>query len=231
MDKSQFTIPEGEFNDASNRARLEAARTNPERVQAPFHFVTDLEHALSSFRDTAVALEQSEGREIKLPIIGLSFKLSKPLNTSDIYKKLINKEPIIGGRMFYPKGTKDEDIHHRFWFGLKGSSPISTQTGDWYFQSPNPQDPRNPYLMHIETSPHELLKFHSDGRPYPMTIEEIQWFVRSAYHYTHEVLNELYPFDATRVELLNDIEVPDDISALLPPEHTKNNKSDYRLAA
>jgi hypothetical protein len=217
MDKSQFYLPDTEFNDASARARLEAARSNPELLKAPFKFVKDLESAVFSFRETALALQQHD-KKMKTP------QLEK------FYETLIEREAFVGGRMYYPEDAKDKDIQIRFWLGVKGASPISDQTADWYFET-YPHYPQFRKLTHYQTTPQQLYKYQDDGRSYPMTIAEIEQFLKSTYHYTYEVLERLYPFDATRVELLNDIEVPDSIAALVPPKHTEGTRPDTRLAA
>lgn len=225
MDKSQYRFPESEYNDASNRARLEAFRNTPEKLQAPFQFIKDIEEVVFSFRDTAVALEQRNGRIIKLPIIGVPVKVSaRP--KEEIYKQLIEQERVIGGKIY----ENGEANGYGFWLDQKGSSVISDTIADWHLEIPNPQDPKNPGGVHIETSAHHLKKFHKDGKLYPMSIQDIERFVPAAYHYAHEIL-PLYPFDEARADVLGDIDIPDDIAALLPPTHVEGTKSDYELAA
>ena len=226
MDKNQYRLPESEYNDAVNRANLEAVQNTPERLPAgPFKVIKAIENTIFDRRDTAVAIEQTNGRIKTIPHINIQMQLP-PRAREVIEKKLIEKERAIGGRI-YQGGT---DGGFSFWLDQKGSSVVGSEVADWHLEVPNPNDPKNPYGVHIETTEWQLKKFHKDGRAYPMTIQDIERFVPAVYHYAQETL-QLYPFEQEFEDVLHDIEIPDTIADLLPARPTDGRKSDYERAA
>ncbi len=225
IDKSQFSFPEGEHNDASNRARLESFRDTPEKLQSgPFELIQRAARTQYDRRDTAVAIEMKNGRMVTIPFINLQFNL--PARPKDaIYKDLIEQERPLGGRVY----EGGEAGGYMFWLDHKGSSIISNDVSDWHFEMPNPYDVKSPYGVHIESTSWELKKFHKDGRLHAVTIEDIERFVPAVYHYM-KATAELYPFDQNFDDVITDIELPESIAGIIA-QSENGEQSDYRLAA
>lgn len=221
MDKSQFQLPKGEYNDESNRARLESFRASPEKLnEGPFKVIKALENTIFDRRATAVAIEQANGRVKTIPYLNMQVHL--PARSKEaIYQELIEKERLIGGAIY----QNGEQGGYGFWLDYKGSSLVSNDVADWHLEIPNTADPKNPYGVHIETTDWHLKKFHKDGKLYPMTIQDIERFVPAVYLYARETL-KLYPFDQNFEDILNTLDIPEEIAALLPASRRTAPKSD-----
>ncbi|MGH7218338.1 MAG: hypothetical protein ACREGE_02760 [Candidatus Microsaccharimonas sp.] len=221
MDKSQFQFPTGEHSDAINRARLDALRDTPEKLtEGPFKIIKVIENTIFDRRATAVAIEQTKGRFATIPYLNIKVKL--PVRPKEeIYRELIEKERQLGAKIHGGNG---------FFLDYKGSSVVSDTVADWHLEFPDASDPVHPQHVHIETTDRYLRKFHKDGRPYDMTIQDIERFVPSVYYYAQETL-ALYPFSQDFEDILNEVAIPDDIAALLPITPEIGRKSDYDVAA
>ena len=193
----------------------ETGQPTPEiQREGPFKVIKTIEGIIHDRRQTAVEIEQRQKRTRQLRVPGLNVGIAVPRPTRDaatIHADLIEKEGRIGGSI-YQNGA---DSGYRFWLDTKGSSVLGEHVGDWHLEIPNPEDPKDPYNIHIETTEWELKKFHRDGRPYVMTIQDLQSFVPAAYHYARETL-KLYPFDEEFEDILSEPTLPDAISNLLP---------------
>jgi hypothetical protein len=226
IDKSQYRPPQTEYSaDIYKQIESATAPKTPEKIQAPFQFVKDIEVLVDSFRDTGEAIEQAKGREVK--VIGLPIVINRPARKSEVIRKdFIDKERVIGGNLF---AEKDK---YYFWYGGKDkSAKAEPDTAGWYMEEIAPQKSTSNVVTHIETHPHHIKKFNHDGQRVPMTISDLEVFIPATYNYVREIM-DIYPFDKDRAELLLDeLEIPDDISALLPPEHVDGQKTDYGVAA
>lgn len=221
MDKSQYQFPAGEHSDAINRARLDALRDTPEVLtEGPFKIIKVIEETIFDRRATAVALEQTKGRFATIPYLNIKVKLpARP--KEEIYRELIERERQLAAKIHGGSG---------FFLDYKGSSVVSDTVADWHLEFANPADPFNPHHIHIETTDRYLRKFHKDGRPYDMTIQDIERFIPSVYYYAQETL-ELYPFSQDFEDILNEVEIPENIAALLPIPPESGRKSDHDIAA
>jgi len=224
MDKSQYHPPQTVYS-AELYAQIEksALQNSPERRRGPFKFIEQIATLVDSFRDTAVAIEQQKGREVRVPLLPIVIHLPAR-HPKLIHKDLIEQERVRGGRIF--KGG------YFFWLGDKADSPIATkEVHDWFLAPTDGYSINEAEIIHIESSPDHLLKFNAAGQPLPMTIQDIERFVPAAYHYAQEVL-EIYPFEKDRAEVILDgMDIPDDVAVLLPPMHPSGQQDGYKLAA
>ena len=226
MDKSQYQPPRTEYSaELYEQIEKSAVKSSPERIQAPFQFVKDIEALVDSFRDTAEAIEQSKGREVKVKYLPVSF-IRPARKREDIRKELIDVERSIGSNLFAEKGK------YYFWYGEKGASAIRTpDVADWYIEEIVPSNPGSGVVTHIETHPHHIKKFNHNGQRVPVTLSDLEVFIPAAYHYVHAIM-DAYPFERDRADVILDgLEIPNDVAALLPPEHVESQKNDYGLAA
>ncbi|MGV9001557.1 MAG: hypothetical protein ACOH18_01205 [Candidatus Saccharimonadaceae bacterium] len=235
MDNSQYHPPQTEHStELYKQVEQHTIKSSPERLRSPFQIFTDVQNLVQSFRETAIALEESKGRVVKFWNLPISF-VRPPRSRAKIMTELINNESIVGGQLFAEKNK------YKFWYGDKGQSAISTpDVGDWYIEEINAEGSGVGVITHIETHPNHanpinyVKKFNHDGQWVPVTLSDLEIFVPAVYHYAHAILDgvEAYSFDRDRKDVILDgLEIPDDISALLPPEHSDVSKSDYYLAA
>lgn len=226
MDKSQYQPPRTEYSDELYRQIEQSAiHSTPERLPvAPFQMVKDIEALVDSFRDTAEAIEQAKGREVKVKYLPISF-IRPGRKHDDIRKDLVDKERSIGGQLFAEKNK------YYFWYGEKGSSAIRTDdVADWYIQEINPNN-NGEGITHIETHPHYIKKFNHAGQRVPVSLSDLEIFIPAVYHYVHAIM-DIYPFERDRAEvILDDLQVPNNIPALLPPTQSLEYKSEYNRAA
>lgn len=226
MDKSQYHPPLTEYSaELYEQIEKSTVKDTPERLRAPFQFVKDIETLVDSFRDTAEAIEQTHGREVKVKYLPVSF-VRPPRKREDIRRQLIDTERAIGGQLFAEKNK------YYFWYGEKGESAIKTKdVADWYIEEIVPENPGSGVVTHIETHPQYIKKFNHAGHRVPVTLSDLEVFIPAAYHYVHAIM-DVYPFEKDRAEVILDgLELPDHVSALLPPEYRSANKTDYGLAA
>ena len=218
MDKSQYHPPYTEYSaELYEQIEKSAVQSTPERNQpAPFHFVKEMEALVDSFRDTAEAIEQKDGREVKVRFIPVSFSLA-PRSHSKIREALMEQEKLVGRNLFADKER------YYFWKGQKGTSIHGTsEVDDWYLEETAPGMPSGTgVLTHIETHPNDIRKFNHQGQPVPLTLSDLEVFVPLTYHYVRGILEmPEYQFDKERAEvILDDMDVPsrEDILSLLPP--------------
>jgi len=224
MDKSQYQPPRTEYSaELYEQIEKSAVQHTPERYQqAPFQFVKDIEALVDSFRETAEGIEQRKGRETKMKFLPLTFVLPARKH-EEIRRELIDTERRIGGQLFAEKNK------YYFWYGEKGESAIRTEgVADWYIEEIVPGKPGGGVITHIETHPQYIKKFNHNGQLVPVTLSDLEVFIPAAYHYVYAIM-DAYPFDRDRAELiLEEMDMPNDVSALLPPVHGENRKSDHR---
>ncbi len=226
MDNSQYHPPRTEHS-AGIYGNIEKRvfEDSPERLKPPFQFVKDIEKLIDSFRDTAEAIEQANGREVKVRYLPVS--LIRPARKREVIRRhLIDVERTLGGQLFAEKNK------YYFWYGEKGESAISTPgVADWYIEEITPENPGSGEVTHIETHANYIKKFNHVGQRVPITLSDLEVFVPAAYHYVHTIM-DAYPFEKDRADVLLDgLELPRDVSALLPPQHDEYRKSDYYRAA
>lgn len=226
MDNSEFKYPAGEHYDANNRERLDALRGTPEKLKTgPFELVQRAARTQFDRRAIAVAIEQKNGREVTIPVVNVKVVLpARP--EAVVFESLVEAERPKGGAVF----ENGEAGGFMFWLDHKGSSVMGNEVFDWHLEVPNPYDIKKPYGVHIESTSHELRKFHKDGKSYPVTIQDIERFIPAVYHYMH-VTADMYPFSQNFDDVIADIEIPDSIAGLVPPRPAEGDQSDYRLAA
>lgn len=226
MDKSQYQPPQTIHSaELYQPVEKEAAPLSPERLRAPFEFIKDIEVLIHSFRDTAEEIEQRNGREVSLRFLPITF-VRPPRKSEVIRKGLIDTERTIGGNLFAEKGK------YHFWLGDKRHTAYASQgLGDWYIEEISPENPGTGMVTHIETHAGYINKFNHAGQLVPMTLSDLEVFVPAVYYYAHAVM-DAYPFEKDRAEvILEGLNVPDDISALLPPAHVAGSQTDSMRAA
>jgi len=225
MDKSQYHPPHTVYSEELySHIEKSAVQQTPERLHAPFQFVKDIEELVDSFRETAEAIEQKDGREVKLKYVPITFwRPARP--HEEILKEQKDTERLLSIPLFRDKGRYC--VH----YGGKVNTPYATpDVGHWYIEEIIDGTLGTGSVTHIETHPQHIKKFNHDGQRVPVTISDLEVFAPLVYHYVHAVI-EAYPFDRDRAEvILEDLEIPDDVSMLLPPEH-HDPQSSYRLAA
>lgn len=215
MDKSQYQTPQTVYNtEAYSIIEQSAVQNTPEKIHAPFQFVKDLEDILDSCHETAEALEQKNGREIKFKYVPVTF-IRAARSHEEILEEQLNAERIVSMDLFRDKG--------RFCahYGGKIQTQYSTpEVGHWYIEEMVNGKPGTGPVTHIETHKDHVKKFDHQGRRVPMTISDIEVFAPLTYHYTSEVMDQLYPFDRDRADIILDgVDFPDNVAMLLPPEH------------
>ena len=103
MDNSQYHPPRTEHS-AGIYGNIEKRvfEDSPERLKPPFQFVKDIEKLIDSFRDTAEAIEQANGREVKVRYLPVS--LIRPARKREVIRRhLIDVERTLGGQLFAEK--------------------------------------------------------------------------------------------------------------------------------
>lgn len=224
----QFQPPRTEYSQELYAAlEHSAAPKTPEKLRAPFQMVKDVEKLVDSFRETAEALEQRDGREMKIKYVPVTI-IGSPRTHDEIAKSQKNIERRMTMDLFAEKGK------HCVHYDGKVSTPYATpDIGHWYIES-NLKDgtPGTGEVTHIETHPQYINIFNHDGQRVPARLSHLAAFIPLAYHYARTVI-DAYPFERDRAEVILDgLDIPEDISALLPPEHHgPSSQSDYRLAA
>lgn len=226
MDPKQYKFPEGEHFSSANRDRLETFRRTPEKPKVgPFEIIQRAARTQHDRRDTAVAIEQKNGRTFRLPLVRLEVDLGSR-SKEEIYKDLIEKERRIGGTIF----EGGDEGGYLFWLDHKGSSIVSDDVADWHFEMPNPNDPKRPYGVHFESTSWMLNKFHKDGKMNAVTIQDIERFVPAVYHYMQQTA-VLYPFDQNFDDVIADIELPSNVTPMFPRKQAEDEQLDDKLAA
>lgn len=221
---AQYQIPENGYTESDARKELAAVQFTPEREPnyEPYRFLMNIRDAVESFRDTAIAIEQRQGRRTEVG--GMQIPLRLPARQPEkILKSLVDAEWKIGGDLY------GKDAGYRF--GLAARQTAAHQA-DWYHTAPNPADPEHPHVVHFVVTPTKLEMLLTDGHSYAPTIQDIERFVHGAYHYLYNI-RELYPLDATIDDLLQEIaaDIPDDLSELMPQHHAGISRDQYGLAA
>lgn len=208
MDKSQYLPPRTEFSaDIYAQIEQSAFNSTPEKIKAPFQGVDDAEKLIDSFHETYIALEQANGHEVKLKYIPVSFSLPAR-SRAKILKELIDAEGDIGGELYAEKNR------FRFWYGGKSKLANNASFGNWYLE-----DKTAGAVTHIETNPHHINKFNHNGQRVEVTLSDLEIFIPAVYHYVRSIL-KLYPFEAERADVILDgLDLPENIEALLPPQH------------
>lgn len=227
-DKSQYQPPRTVYNEELySQIEQSAIRNNPEKLPEPFQFSKDLEDILDSCRETAEALEQRNGREVKFKYIPVTFvRAARP--HEEIFKEQLNDERLLSVDYFRDKGRYC--VH----YGGKIKTPYSTpNAGHWYIEEMVNGRPGTGPVTHIITHNDRIEMYNHDGQRVPLKISDLEVFVPLVFHYTEEAMDKLYLFDRDRAEVVLDgIEFPENVAMLLPPEHREHGYqlSDKRAA-
>jgi|GEM_PF-2000781 len=226
MDKSQYHFPKTEHSaELYTTSSERALQSSPERAPAPFQGIKDIEALIDSFRDTAEAIEYTKGREVKLKYMPISF-VRPARSHQEIRRHLIDTERVIGGQLFAQKNT------YYFWYGEKNETvPREPGVADWYIEEITPGSSNPNIVTHLETHPQYVKKFNHAGQPVPVTLSDLEIFIPATYHYVRAIM-EAYPFEKDRAEvLLDSLDDPRDILALLMPTQDEPPHSGYDQAA
>jgi len=156
----------------------------PETQPATYAFVKNIEARLESYRETAVAIEETKHKWLK------SVK-AIVLTPKPVIAELIEKESKIGGRLFQ-KQDPSHDL--RFW----------EKDGGWYCgYSDGGQVKLEDSTIHYEFTQETVEKLYQ-GRPLPFVPYEKENLLHATQAFEHAVVHELYPIDETLQELKND---------------------------
>ena len=227
MDNTQYQLPPEYTAELYEEIEQSILQSTPEhQPQAPFQFVKDIETLVESFRETAEGIEQRNGREVKMKLLPVSF-VRPARKHEEIRKDLIETERRLGGTLFAESGK------YHFWLGDKGSAANRNEdVADWYIEEIIPGPSGVGVVTHIETHPQYIKKFDHNGHLAPMTISDLEVFIPAVYHYVYAII-DAYPFERDRAEvILEDMNIPNDVSALLPPIQTAEGlRNNYGLAA
>lgn len=225
MDNTQFQLPPEYTAELPKEIEQRVLQSTPGQPQAPFQFVKDIEVLVESFRETAEGIEQRNGREVKMKALPVT--LVRPARKHDeIRRDLIEIERRLGGTLFAEAGK------YHFWLGDKSASIAKAEDiADWYIEEVTPGHSGG-VVTHIETHPQYIKKFDHKGRLVPMTISDLEVFIPAVYHYVYAII-DAYPFEKDRAEvILEDMSIPNDVSALLPPIQTAEGlRNSYGFAA
>ncbi len=226
MDKSQYYPPNTEHSaEIYQQIEQSTIKSSPERIQAPFQFTKDIETLIDSIRETAEAIEQKKGNEVRFRHIPITFiRPARP--HAEIFKEQLDNERSLTTELFAEKNK------YSVWYGGKAHTPQATPNlASWFIEERVPGKPGAGRITRIQTHPNYIQMFNHEGQLMPMTISDLEVFVPLVRHYVDTVL-PAYPFDKDRAELLlEDIDMPDNIAMLLPPEHVEGRKSDYDRTA
>jgi len=216
QDKTQFQTPNTVYNSETfdrfyDKADIPAT---PEKVQAPFQFAKDLEAIMDSCHDTAEALEQKNGHQMRIKYVPFQLTLSARPHEK-ILEEQLNAEREVSMRLFRDKGNSC--VH----YNGKAQGPYADpEIGHWYIETMINGKPGTGRMIHIETHKDFIKKFDSFGQLKPVTLADLEIIVPLMKHYVQEVMKELYPFDWDRAQvLLEGIDFPDNFEKLLLPEH------------
>lgn len=224
MDKSQYQPPRTEYSaELYKQIEQSTIQHTPERQKrGPFQSIKDAEAIIDSCRDTAEALEQRNGREVRSKFLPLSF-VRPARKHHEIHEALIEAERKVGGQVFEKKNA------YYFWYRGADHSPTRTDgEGHWYIE-----EIASGAITHLETRPDSIAILNHDGQPVPVTISDLEIFIPAVYHYVYAIM-DIYPFDKDRAEvLLEGMKFPDlnDIATLLPPSHNEGPQNSHGLAA
>jgi hypothetical protein len=179
MANGQYVIPEAE-----STPQPDVLISAPELQPTPYGFIKAIEGRLDSYRETALAIEDTKRPWLR------SMK-SLVLTPKPPLAELIEKESIIGGRLF----QKQEETHDlRFW----------CEGREWFFGYNSGKD-----VSIVDTTVHYAVSDDSieklyQGRVAPLTPGEHEHFVEAVQKYETAVVHELYPFDEVIQELSKD---------------------------
>lgn len=227
IDKSQYQTPRTVYNEELySHIEKSAPLKTPEKLNAPFQFVKDVEAFIDSARDTAEALEQKHGREMKVPRTNITFvRSAREHSLFDKQQKDVERELTVN-TLFAEKNRFG--VHYSSGKDVPNSPP---EAGHWYVEEMVNGVFDGSKVTHIETYAHAVYMFDHQGRHVPMNIANLEIFAPMVKHYPGAVI-DAYPFDRDRADILLDsIDFPDDISQLLPPAQPEAKKSDYDRAA
>lgn len=201
MANDMYGIP-GQVGGGPLKDALRIADTlqyTPEKQPGAFQFFKERENRIFSYRDAALALNQERNKGVLS-----AFGWRRPsMQMAD----LIKRESQIGGELYGTgRGTQEG---WRFWLEHKGTSQYVTQNniGDWYFTRPiqYADGTTAEVVLHYATEPSEVVKLY-DGKPYPLSIAELETFCQLVDRYEAAVRQELYPLDDSIHDLENEIE-------------------------
>jgi hypothetical protein len=195
MANAQYSIPESFLNsepapsfeaqqaDAFS-AQLDAQHYTPESMPSTYGFVKDVSARLNSYRNTQIALEEKQHRKLKA--VKALVITPKP-----VLAELIEKESVIGGKMF---AKPAENIENRFW----------EQNGGFYYGYTDGKNIKlEDTVLHYEFSDETIEKLYQ-GRSIPLVPHEDENVIKSILTFEQQVMHELYPFDEVIQELSKD---------------------------
>jgi hypothetical protein len=195
MANGQFIIPETppELTSAPTyetqqtetfSAQLDAQRYTPETQPGMYHFVKEIEARLESYRETAVAIEESKHKWLR------SMK-SLIITPKPILPELIESESKIGG-MLFQRQHPSHDI--RFW----------EKDGGWFCgYSDGANVKLEDSTIHYEFSDTNIEKMYR-AKTVPFVPGEESNLLKAVKEFEHAVVHELYPFDDALLELKKD---------------------------
>ncbi len=191
LEQAQLSRPSG-LRDTLKYA--DTIQYTPENQSEAFQLFKNLENDVASYRADALAIDESE----KKGIWAIWSLARPPLTLED----LVKQEAHIGGAMF--------GNGHRFWLDHKGNSEYvkHNNIGDWYYTRPsNPDDLRSPEIViHYETRPNRISKLYM-GKPYALSLAELETFCKAVPQYVTNVREKLYPFSATVHDLQEEVDL------------------------
>jgi hypothetical protein len=195
MANAQYSIPESFLNPEpapsfeaqqadTFSAQLDAQYYTPEAMPSTYGYVKEVCARLNSYRNTQIALE--EKRHKKLKAVKALVMTPKP-----VLAELIEKESVIGGKMF---AKPAENIENRFW----------EQDGGFYYGFTDGKNIKlEDTVIHYEFSDEAIEKLYQ-GRPVPLVPHEEENITEAIMTFEQRVMHELYPFDEVIQELSKD---------------------------
>lgn len=173
MSKDVYQIPEASRQPQENTAAFSA-----EFDKTPYQRIKEIEENIFEYRE-AYLETQSSPHSSWLKGLVLS-----PSQQPQSLEALIENESHYGGTVFKTDSA--------FWLDVKSpySDGFNPSVADWYHTQPNPGDPKEPVVLHFQTTPqsvHKLYKAHE----YPMTSEEVS-VLFSAITCYHDIITSLY---------------------------------------
>ena len=208
MANDQFQLP-GQSDERPSNELLQSGdflRRLPERHEGVYGRVKAVEDRIHGYRRTALEIEAKRPEQTWLDIMinGRREKVT--------LESLIESETLIGGQLFSRGPITDPrvvKVVDRFWASHKGSSVLANgnQLGDWYHVRESYDTfgrKLGEVTIHLETHPTHINKI-VEGRPVPLTIAELETFIRAVELYEQNIREQLYPFDQEIFDLLEEI--------------------------
>lgn len=198
MANDVFHIP-GQMGEQplQNALRIaDSLQYSPEKQSEAYRFIKDTADRIHSYRDAALEADKNRKKGL-LNAFGL---VRQDLTIVD----LIEAESRVGGKMF--------GHGHRFWLEHKGSSKHieKNEVDDWYHTQPIvlQNGKIGEIAIHFESRPGQFIKL-IDGKPYPLTVAELETICKAIPLYEEQILAQLehwYMVDAELHDLQEEIQ-------------------------